>query len=328
MGATSKEGRNASRRAALRGLLVWGRRVGLTVLAGLFIWGSIEVRARVRADPRFAISDRRLVVGELPAWAPEELRRDVEELRVGNGAESMFVPGALARLRDEILLCPWVRNVSGLRLRAPGIGRSGGEPGWVSADGSDGEAPDAPAAPPVSGWIDLALELRVPIAAVAAGGSLYLTDREAVRLGPPISPERARELRVPAIIGGETGKPRRAPAPGAGWEDRDVREGLEVAKVLHDEGIGEQFPASPIEAIDIANVADRARPGECEVYLTSGRLRLGWGRSPISAGARTLPVPEIVSNLKWVLSRKEKLAHLDLVRLYTRPIVGVPRART
>ena len=68
------------------------------------------------------------------------------------------------------------------------------------------------------------------------------------------------------------------------WEDRDVREGLEVARVLHDERIAEQFPAVPIETIDIANVAGRAQPGECEVFLTSGRLRLGWGRSPISAG--------------------------------------------
>ena len=70
-------------------------------------------------------------------------------------------------------------------------------------------------------------------------------------------------------------------------------------------------------------MAERARPGECEIVLRAGRLRLGWGRSPISAGARTLPVPEILRNLRTVLTSPERFSEFESVSLYTNRLVGV-----
>ena len=70
-------------------------------------------------------------------------------------------------------------------------------------------------------------------------------------------------------------------------------------------------------------VCERARPGECEIVLSAGGLRLGWGRSPISPGARTLSPPEILQNLRRVLGTRREWSPNQLVLLYTSPPVLV-----
>ena len=327
MGESSREARKKARRAALQTFILWGRRVGLVALAVGFVWASLEVRSRIRSDPRFRLAGWKLSLGDLPVWAPDELRDELESLSLcpssaeGEGDLTVFTPSVLAQVRESLLASAWIRDVRTLRLEVPGIAGRHDAVGAVLSDlpgaGEEG------ARSGTAGSVDLELELRVPIALVAAGGAYYLTDREGVRMGPALDPCRARDMRLPAIVGGESRRERHPPTPGAAWEDRDVREGLEVARVLHDEGIAERYPRTPIEAIDIANIADRARPGECEVVLRAGSLRLGWGRSPISAGARTLPVPEILGNLGTVLAAPNRFSGFDLVCLYTKPLVGV-----
>jgi hypothetical protein len=329
MAQISRDARRAERRALLLRARTFAARAGAVSLIGLFIWGSIHARARVRSDPRFDLSQWRLSIGELPAWAPPELRADLEELLIGGSAEeplTVFTPRILDRVRGQVLASPWVREVREIHLRPPGLGSRGDARGLISADGPTPEdgAP-TPGAATSAGSIDLVLDLRLPVAAVAAGGSTYLTDRESVRMGPPLSLGRAREMGIPIISGGESRKPRRPPPPGSVWEDRDVREGLEVARVLFEEGIAAEFPALPIDEIDISGVGDRARGAECEIVLRAGGIRLGWGRSPLSTGARTLTVVEILKNLRRVLRHPEQCAQYELVRLYTNPPVGVVR---
>jgi hypothetical protein len=327
MAANSKEARKADRRAALDRAKTILFRAGAAAAIGLIIWGSLEVRARVRSDPRFNLSHWRLAIGDLPPWAPPELKADLEALEVG-GTESepltIFTPRVLHRIRSQILASPWVREVREIHLRPPGLGTRGDARGLISADGPSVEDPAEPErSSSSSGSIDLVLDLRIPVAAVSAAGSYYLTDRDSVQMGPPLPLARARELGLPIISGGESRRTRRAPPPGSVWEDRDVREGLEVARVLLDEGIAAEFPAVPIEEIDISGIGDRARGADCEIVLVAGGYRLGWGRSPISSGARTLTVPEIVGNLRKVLRHPRECAPYELVRLYTNPPVGV-----
>lgn len=325
MSGASKDGRRSERRQTLEQVLRWAGRFSLLALAVLFIWGSLEVRKRVRSDPRFRIVDRQLSLGDLPSWAPEEMRQDLEKIRVGGTDEDpllMFSPKVLDRIRYQILVgCSWVRDVQGIRLRPPAP--QGASRGAVSANTpGSGEIPAIPDGDPAGGSIEVQIKLRIPVAVVEAGGTYTLVDREGVRMGPDFEASRLPGLGVPAIVGGDPRRPRRVPQPGFCWEDRDVREGLEVAKVLFDAKIAEQFPDAPVERIDITNVGERAQPGECEIYLTAGKLRLGWGRSPISAGAKTLVVPKILSNLRLALSKRQQWPGLRLVRLYTDPMVG------
>ena len=52
--------------------------------------------------------------------------------------------------------------------------------------------------------------------------------------------------------------------------------------------------------------------------LWCGRQRLAWGRSPISAGARTATSPEILRNLRFVLSNPDTFASYALIHLHRR----------
>ena len=247
MAESSREARRKSRREAAGRLIALARRAGLAaVLAGL-VWGSIEVRSHVRADPRFRLSGWKLALGDLPAWAPPELRTDLEGLALCPPNEeelTVFAPCVLARVRGALLESPWIHDVRSIRLEVPGLGGRGGTvAGAVLADLPGSPGPAAPGSP--AGSVDLEIELRVPIALVAAGGAYYLTDREGVRVGPPLDAERAAASRIPRIVGGESRRERHPPPPGMVWEDRDVREGLEVAKVLQDDGIAERYPRTP-----------------------------------------------------------------------------------
>ncbi len=309
----------------------WSIRLGVVALAALAVWGSVEVRRRVRADPRFDLSLWKIELGELPAWAPEEMRSDLALIDLGGSPEgplTVFTPRVLSIVRERLLSSPWVRSIPRLRLRYPPFpsqNSSRRERANIAADPSGGTVAAAAAGSPETGGIEVEIEVRVPRAAVVAGGACTLADAEGIRLGSPLSLESARALGVVAIVGHREGLHGQPPPPGFAWEDRDVREGIEVARVLHDAGILEEFASGPrIEAIDVSNVAGRARRGECEIVIVCGDLRLGWGRSPISPGARTLPVAEILQNLRRVLQRAREIPGGHQVLLYTSPLVMGP----
>ncbi len=313
----------------------WSMRLGVVALAALAVWGSVEVRRRVRADSRFDLSSWRIELGELPSWAPDEMRADLARLDLGGSPEeplTVFTPRVLSVVRGRLLSTPWVRCIPRLSLRYPGFpshgptqnslhrgpARTDADPGGVTIAATAG-------GPPEKGWIEVELEVRVPLAAVLSDGLCTLVDAEGIRLGSPLSLERARALGVVAIVGHRAGLHGRPPPPGIAWEDRDVREGIEVARVLHDSGVLQEFASGPrIDAIDVSNVAGRARRGECEIVLDCGDLRLGWGRSPISPGARTLPVPEVLQNLRRVLQNVRDIPGGHQVLLYTSPLVMGP----
>jgi hypothetical protein len=320
-----REARRSARREALETALSWARRLGAAALCLILVWGSLEARARVQAEPRFDLSNWKLELGDPPAWSPEEMRSELAALQIGAaqaGPLNAFSPRLLEQVRAQLLSCAWIREVPRIRLRYPSHSQKRFTgPLALSADPSSGQSASAEERT-AGGGIELEMVVRMPIACVAAGGAFYLLDREGVRLGPPLSQERIKQLGYPAIAGGEPRGVRRPPPCGMAWEDRDVREGLEVARTLVDSGVLEEFPALPLETIDISNVAERARRGECEIVLAMGGLKLGWGRSPISPGARTLSVRHMLSNLRKVLRSPRAVSKGELVLLYTSPLVA------
>jgi hypothetical protein len=247
------------------------------------------VRDRVREDPRFCLGSWSIALGALPEWVTPEIRSELERIDLGGeeGSPSLFDGGALDRVKERLERSPWVREVSRIRLRYPTF-----------------EA---------AGVIDVELILRVPVALVEHGGLYYLADREGTRLGNPYREAPTVWFGVPAVVC----IPAAGQLPDAGgrWTSRDVLQGLEVAKVLHESGIPREFPSRRIDSIDLSNLHGRKDPRKSEIVLWSGSLRLTWGRSPISSGARSVSVKDILANLRDVLASPDSWAHYVEIHL-------------
>jgi hypothetical protein len=152
------------------------------------------------------------------------------------------------------------------------------------------------------------------VALVAEDGLYYLTDVEARRLGAPYREAPTLWFRVPAIIGlAEVGA---IPPEGERWASQDVRQGIEVAKILHGGGILSDFPDRPIHAIDLSNLHGRLEPRAAEIVLWQGTQKLAWGRSPLSAAARPVSVEVLLANLRWVLSHPETFGEFAEIHLH------------
>ena len=360
------------RPADFAALLRWATRAALVALVIGLVWGSIVVRDRVRSEPRFDLARWRVSLGELPPWAPPGMREEIaaveplggpffsSEESVASAEEertgllTVFTPGVLQVIRDRFLTCAWVKDVGRVRLRFPplpdrqqagflGAERDAGplREGLIDAGGVWGGAVVASVESGVAdgrdalcGGIELDLVLRSPVALIACGDQLAVADDAAVRLGRSVDADWSRRIRLPIVRGGETRGPRPIPQAGLAWEDSDVREGISVARVLLEGRIPDEFPSLPPITIDVSNVAERARPEESEISLIVGGLRLEWGRSPISRGARTMSAPEIIANLRTVLTTCEREIAaapegsvsgrgLPTIRLYTTPPVRI-----
>lgn len=271
----------------------WCVRAGLAALAVLAVLGSLYVRDQVRRDERFFLEGWKLGLGELPGWVTPEIRGEVEAVSLGEGGGrlSLFEPGVLGRIRRALEASPWIRVVRAIDVRYP-----------------TRESPGA---------LGIELELRRPVALVEVGGLYYLTDAEGYRLGAPYQDPPTEWFGVPAVAG--VPSPGRVPGPGERWASRDVEQGLEVARVLFEGRILQEYPERPIQAIDLTNLHGRVAPRESEVVLWRGTQRLAWGRSPISAGPRTATVPQLVANLRYVLSHPETFADLAVIHLHRSP---------
>jgi hypothetical protein len=257
------------------------------------VLGSLEVEKRLRRDDRFHLETWQIQTGELPAWVTDDIRTEIESLRlVGtDGPLSLFAPGVLTRVQSALENSPWIKSVTDMQVRYPTF-----------------EQPGA---------LVLEMRLRKPVALIEQHGAYYLADAEATRLGAPYGTPPVEWFGVPAITGFDSSGA--APEPGKRWESRDVLQGVEVARVLAESGVLNDFPDQLIETIDLSNLHGRISPRESEIVLWRGRQRLAWGRSPISVGPRTVSVPQLVANLRHVLERPEAYAHLSVIHLHRRP---------
>jgi hypothetical protein len=252
--------------------------------------GSYFVRDTVRRDPRLRFDNWRLTLDSPPAWVSPEIAAEIESI----GLESPGAPqtvldrGALDWIRSRVEASPWVRTVRDLEFRYPC--REG--PGELGAD----------------------LALRRPVAALRHGAYFYLADSEARRLGSPYHEAPVAWFRIVELVGLED--PGELPLPGGRWANRDVWQGVEVARILRESGVLDEPSAVPITAVDLSNLHGRLSPSESEVSLVRGRQRLLWGRSPISTGARTATVAEILSRLRDVLSQPDLYDRYAVIHLH------------
>lgn len=271
----------------------WTLRFLFASLLGGAVFGSFEVEKKLRRDERFYLETWRIETGALPEWVTPDIRAEIEGIRLaGEGAPlSLFSPGVLARVREALERTPWIKKVSGVQVRYPTF-----------------EKP---------GVLGLELHVRRPVALVEQGGLFYLVDAEGVRVGAPYADAPTDWFGVPAITG--TPAPGVLPAPGERWASRDVLQGVEVAKVLFENGIQRDYPDRPLQSIDLTNLHGRIAQRESEIVLWCGKQRLAWGRSPISEGPRTATTAEIVSNLRKVLSNFDAYNNLAVIHLHRRP---------
>jgi hypothetical protein len=265
------------------------------VLAGAVL-GALEVKREVEASERFFLDGWSLDLGELPEWVTPEIEAQLGAIDLGAAGErlSLFQKGVLRRLGERLESSPWVRAVTRLKIFYP--------------------TPRRP------GIIDARLTLRVPVALVEAGGMYYLTDGEGLRLGEPYRTVPRAWFGVPVVTGAR--EPLVPPPPGGLWGARDVLEGVHIARILYEAAIHRDFPERPIEAIDVSNVDGRRNPRESEVALLSEGRLFQWGRSPRSAASRTLPLAEILDNLRAVLGDPRTRQYRE-ISLYTPRLVGV-----
>jgi hypothetical protein len=280
-------------------------RVGLAIfvilLVAFGVQGTLRVRDQVSNDEKFFIDGWDVeFLGTLPGWVTPEIADELHRIPpLPSGDASLFRRGVLRDLRTAIESSPWIERVVDLRLAFPTSRRPG--------------------------QIRFSFVLRQPVAMVESQGRLYLSDGAGRRLGNSYADgsswatSPASWFRIPVIRGSRgTGA---VPEAGQIWQDPDILEGVSVARVLVERGIHTEFPHWPIDTIDISNVSGRVRPSESDIVLYCDGRRLEWGRSPISTRSRTIPIAEVVENLRQVL-RSFHETDFSVTRLYHRTIVG------
>ncbi len=272
----------------LSSLAKWCRRAGFAALAAGALVGSWEIRKWVGEDPCYYLDDWGIEAVGLPGWVTPEIRSEIESVELGAGERlHLFDPGVFRKIRRSLESCPWIAEVTDIRLR-----------------------PRSELKRPA---VELALRLRSPVALVEHGGLYYLADAEGVRLGAPYRAAPIGWFRVPAIV--SIPAPGPVPEEGASWVSRDVLQGIAVAKALFDAGLTRDFHGSLVERIDLDNLHGRRDPRRPEIVLWAGGRRYDWGRSPISSGPRAVPVEAAVAALRRCLSDPAALEGIREVRL-------------
>lgn len=270
----------------------WARRGLAAAFAAAAVCGSWEIRRRVSEDVAADLESWGIRAVSLPSWVTPEIRSEIEGVRLaGEERLSLFEAGVLSKIRERLEACPWIAEVSEVRIE-----------------------PAPPGSRRAAGTVELALRLRAPVALVEHGGLYYLADAGGVRMGAPYRSAPVAWFRVPAIV--SVPAPGPVPDEGERWSSRDVLQGIAVAKALAEGGVSRDF-AGAVERIDLDNLHGRRDPRRPEIVLWAGGRRYGWGRSPISSGPRPVPVEAMVAALRRCLSDPSHLEGLSEVRLDT-----------
>jgi len=233
----------------------------------------------------------KLELSDAPTWVTPEIRSDLSALLAPVDAADISVldPGAIDTITRRLEASPWVRTIQEVRLRYP----------TREEDGA----------------LEVAVWLREPVTLVESSGFYYLTDSEGRRLGSPYAePPPSDWFQVPVLRGLTETSP--LPLPGSPWMHRDVRQGVEVARILHEAGVFREFLDPPIHTVDLSNLHGRLRANESEIALGWGDRRLAWGRSPLSTGARATTVEDKLKKLRRILAEPDSFREFAEIRLY------------
>jgi hypothetical protein len=207
----------------------------------------------------------------VPDWIPPEWTAEARAVISRHDGFSIFDDDAIAELCNDLKQLPWVRDV---REAERGLPRT----------------------------LKLAIAPRTPIALVETKNSLILVDAEGTVLPPAYFPASRLE-NLPRIVKwrGEFAEP----DAGARWNDDAVLDGLSVSQRLPDLYFSKLATFAPefrISRIDVSNVGGVIDRKDSEILLvTTGGVRIKWGRAPRSAKFGELPVESKFKNLARIL---------------------------
>ncbi len=157
--------------------------------------------------------------------------------------------------------------------------------------------------------INLKLELRRPIAIVKRKGKEYLVDKNCVRLPDEFYEYPERDKNPVYVICNSFSK---IPEYGEKWDDRSIKEGVNLLNYLKYNGIDKLLE---IATIDVSNVAKRLKSGKSDIILrTEKGTMIKWGCPPSCEKPNELSNYEKLQNLLSVVKEEgTTLANMEYV---------------
>ncbi len=251
--------------ATLRFLYAWS--AALLIVGGLcalILLIHRKVYHHLLHDGQYQVVPGPLVVVHKPEWVGDGIVRALRGAYPYRESISIFENGLTENIGKVYGGHPWVERVRFVKKEFPNR-------------------------------IQIAVDLRRPVAAVEFRGRYYLVDRHSVRLPGEFERLPALPFLLPPVVGVKNAPPRE----GVVWESGDVRAGVSVARALQEHGL----PAGvPLMAIDVENADGRRSPRESEIVLWMGDMvPVEFGRSPASDPFGELTVERKLKNLRLVL---------------------------
>ncbi|MHC4182259.1 MAG: cell division protein FtsQ/DivIB [Planctomycetota bacterium] len=159
------------------------------------------------------------------------------------------------------------------------------------------------------GTVNLKLELRKPIAIVKRKRNEYLVDKDCVRLLDKFYEYPERGENPVYIISSKLSK---IPKYGEKWDDRSIREGMNLLNYLRYNDIDKLLK---IATIDVSNVARRLKSGKSDIILcTENGTIIKWGCPPSCERPNELSNYEKLQNLLSVAKEEgTTLANMEYV---------------
>lgn len=252
--------------------------IGVSVLLLLLV--HRKVYDYFTHDSRYQIDLKTFKMANVPDWLiDEQLKSSVTYSLDCQINASVFDENIIQKIRAHYESSPWVKRVELIERRLPND-------------------------------LKIKLELRKPSVAVAgAKGQYYLVSQDAVRLPGDYENLPALPYQMP-IISGVRANP---PVAGEIWNDPGLNAALQVMTHLEENKLVESLP---VASIDVTNIGGRKDPRASEIILvTTGRVRIEWGRAPDTDKFGELPVAGKIKNLKTILEACPGLRGIRTVKI-------------
>ncbi len=257
----------------------------VSVVAGL-VFATLKVRRGVESYPEFnlAIESVELEAASC-AWLPEGAQKDIEAIPTELESFNLLSEGVMEKVERRFAANPWVRKVCSVEKVFPDK-------------------------------IEFSLVVRRPVAWVARGHRLYLTDSEGVSL-PVVEKDRTKAGSLPVITGVSAST--YLPGAGAKWRSRQILEGIAVAEYLLSDPASLVSYEDRIQSIDVSAAGPRGRG---VTLITSKNKRIEWGRTKLSREVQLLSEEKKLESLQLVLKGESSLGDRSYYLLWTTPTAG------
>jgi len=265
--------------ALLRFISKWSAAIVVTGgLSFLVILIHRKVYDHLLFDRQYQINPRKIVMLRKPDWAGDGIERTLRGAFPYREPVSIFESGLPENVGRIYAGNPWVARVRYVRKVFPNK-------------------------------LQVAVDLRRPMAAIEHRSRFYLVDREGVRLPGEYAEIPDLPFRIPPLLGVRTPPPR----AGTVWEGDDIQAGVALAATFGEHRV---YDLLPIMAIDVQNVGGRRDARESEVLVwAADMIPIEWGRSPAGEPFGELPVEKKLKNLRLVLMATQGLKGVSRVRV-------------